>query len=151
MATYQKSSKTLALNLCYSVVSRIHVKHRCHLHFFTTPSSDLVTNSVSARVQWVWQKLPHVKERRTKDLLISALASALYYNPALTVSLLQQQNQLPPFLTTWGKVSRQLMPCLLWFQVLRIGTARHSCHQHQHVCCVLTLCSVANYLLMSLH
>ena len=55
--------------------------------------------------QWVWQKLPHVKERRTKDLLISALASALYYNSTLTVSFLQQQNQLPAFLTTWGKVS----------------------------------------------
>ncbi|KAL3141839.1 hypothetical protein ABBQ32_004507 [Trebouxia sp. C0010 RCD-2024] len=53
---------------------------------------------------WVWQKLPHVKEWRTKDLLISVIASALYYNNTLTISLLQQQNQLPAFLTTWGKM-----------------------------------------------
>ena len=56
-------------------------------------------------LQWAWQKLPHVKERRTKDVLIGVIASALYYNSTLTISLLQQQNQLPAFLTTWGKVS----------------------------------------------
>lgn len=61
-------------------------------------------------LQWVWQKLPHVKEWRTKDLLISVIASALYYNNALTISLLQQQNQLPAFLTTWGKVSPAKCP-----------------------------------------
>ena len=63
-----------------------------------------------SELQWVWQKLPHAKERRTKDLLIGVIASALYYNSTLTISLLQQQNQLPAFLTTWGKVS--LLPPL---------------------------------------
>lgn len=55
--------------------------------------------------QWVWQKLPQVKERRTKDLLINVMATALYYNATLAVSFLQQQQQLTAFLTTWAKVS----------------------------------------------
>ncbi len=55
-------------------------------------------------MQWVWQKLPHVKERRTKDLLINVMSTALYYNASLAVTFLQQQQQLPAFLTSWAKV-----------------------------------------------
>lgn len=64
-----------------------------------------------SELQWVWHKLPHAKERRTKDVLIGVIASALYYNNTLTISLLQQQNQLPAFLTTWGKVRPGVCSC----------------------------------------
>lgn len=56
-------------------------------------------------MQWVWQKLPDVKVRRTKDLLINVMATALYYNASLATAFLQQQQQLPTFLTTWAKVN----------------------------------------------
>ncbi|DBB04276.1 hypothetical protein WJX77_005934 [Trebouxia sp. C0004] len=55
-------------------------------------------------MQWVWQKLPRVKERRTKDLLINVMSTALYYNASLAVTFLQQQQQLPAFLTSWAKM-----------------------------------------------
>ena len=95
-----------------------------------------------SELQWVWQKLPHAKERRSKDLLISVIASALYYNNTLTVSLLEQQNQLPAFLTTWGKVSvlPALAPhlhlaCLLCCPGCR-KVAKLVCHPAVFVCCV---------------
>lgn len=78
--------------------------HKTPCYFSRSSVSSLV-------LQWVWQKLPQVKERRTKDLLIAVIASALYYNNTLTIALLQQQNQLPAFLTTWGKVSLLNGPC----------------------------------------
>ena len=79
-----------------------------------------------ASMQWVWQKLPHVNERRTKDLLINVMATGLYYNASLTVTYLQQQQQLLPFLTIWAKVGLQSHSpakladvCLVHFQVIR--------------------------------
>ena len=95
-----------------SLLTMQNMKTRYQLHGLHVVSSLGHPSAVSLLLQWVWQRLPQVKERRTKDLLISVIASALYYNNTLTVSLLQQQNQLPAFLTTWGKVSFLIAPTM---------------------------------------
>lgn len=55
-------------------------------------------------VQWVWQRLPKAEQRRSKDLLVNTMASTIYYNPTAAVAWLNQQQQLQPFLETWGQV-----------------------------------------------
>ena len=46
-------------------------------------------------------RLPSAERNLLKDLLVNVVAGALYYNPALALQELQQQNRLTTFFSTW--------------------------------------------------